>query len=216
MKLPYSPGRSLKFQRASLFPALGLCIVCVVLIMSATPTDQPEQATRSRLATLGGGCFWCVEAVFETFEGVNSVTSGYAGGATPNPTYEQVCSGRTGHAEVVQVEFDPARISFEQLLEIFWEAHDPTTLNRQGPDTGTHYRSIILYHDDAQKRAAEKSRQQAQTRFSDPIVTEIAPLARFYRAEEYHQDYYRKNPNQPYCVAIISPKLQKLQRSKQK
>ena len=166
---------------------------------------------KTELATLGGGCFWCLEAAFEMFAGVKAVTSGYAGGHTLNPTYEQVCGGATGHAEVIQIEFDPAEISVAQLLEIFWEAHDPSTLNRQGPDEGTQYRSIILYHDENQKQAAEASRATAASRFSNRIVTEIVPLTRFYPAEEYHQDYFRKNPHKPYCAVVISPKLQKLQ-----
>jgi peptide-methionine (S)-S-oxide reductase len=183
-------------------------------MMKTSPNSasgSPSLATQ--LATLGGGCFWCLEAVFETFAGVKSVTSGYAGGKTPNPNYKQVCSGQTGHAEVIQIEFDPAQISFEQLLEIFWEAHDPTTPNRQGPDAGTQYRSIILYHDATQKQMAEKSKQNAARRFPDPIVTEIVPLVQFYPAEDYHQDYFRKNPNAPYCAVVISPKLQKFKQA---
>lgn len=164
----------------------------------------------SQLATFGGGCFWCVEAVFERLPGVKSVTSGYAGGGSLNPDYKQVCSGMTGHAEVVQIKFDPAAISFDRLLEIFWHAHDPTTLNRQGADTGTQYRSIILYHDDAQRVAAVKSKAKAQTEFVSPIVTEIVPLEKFWPAEEYHQDFYQNNPRQPYCMATIPPKLKKL------
>jgi peptide-methionine (S)-S-oxide reductase len=176
---------------------------------------QPSPTSgKSEFATLGGGCFWCVEAVFARFEGVLDVVSGYAGGHTPNPTYEQVCSGTTGHAEVVQIEFDPARITYEQLLEIFWEAHDPTTLNRQGADVGHHYRSIILHHNDSQRETALRSKQRAAARFNRPIVTEIVPLKAFYRAEEYHQDYFRKNPNAPYCVVVISPKLKKLEKLK--
>jgi peptide-methionine (S)-S-oxide reductase len=193
----------------ALLMAFSMCIFGAGLIMKASSADRPVKT-----ATFGGGCFWCVEAVFETFDGVISVVSGYAGGTFPNPTYDQVCSGKTGHAEVVQVQFDPSVISFEQLLEIFWESHDPTTLNRQGADTGTQYRSVILYHDQEQKRAAEDSLRLAQERFSSPIVTEILPLQEFYKAEEYHQDYFRKNPNQPYCVAVISPKLRKLQKLK--
>ncbi len=161
-------------------------------------------------ATLGGGCFWCVEAIFQRLEGVAAVESGYAGGETENPGYREVCSGRTGHAEVIQITFDPETISFEEILDIFWEAHDPTTLNRQGADRGTQYRSIILYHDEQQKEAAEKSRDLAQARFSDPIVTEIAPLEKFYPAEDYHQDYYNRNEGAPYCQVVIDPKLRKL------
>jgi peptide-methionine (S)-S-oxide reductase len=178
----------------------------------AKDSDPATMTESTELATLGGGCFWCVEAVFERFNGVIDVVSGYAGGHTPNPTYEQVCSDTTGHAEVVQIKFDPRRITFAQLLEIFWEAHDPTTLNRQGADVGHHYRSIILFHDDAQKETALASKRKAATRFQDPIVTEIVPLEAFYRAEEYHQDYFRKNPDAPYCKIVISPKLRKLEK----
>ena len=165
---------------------------------------------KTELATFGGGCFWCLEAVFERLDGVQAVTSGYAGGTRENPTYKEVCGGNTGHAEVIQIEFDPHKISYEKLLEIFFEAHDPTTMNRQGADVGTQYRSIILYHNDAQKQAAEKARELVQWRFPRPVVSEIVPLTKFYKAEEYHQGYFRKNPNAPYCAAVISPKLEKL------
>ncbi|MBI2948145.1 MAG: peptide-methionine (S)-S-oxide reductase MsrA [Verrucomicrobia bacterium] len=179
-----------------------------------TEADSKSTGTRAatQLATLGGGCFWCTEACLETFEGVKAVTSGYAGGKTANPTYEQVCEGVTGHAEVIQIEFEPAKISYEQILDIFWEIHDPTTLNRQGADHGTQYRSIILYHDETQKRAAEKSKAGTAKKFKDRVVTEIVPLTKFYPAEDYHQDYFRKNPNKPYCAFVISPKLQKLKK----
>lgn len=179
-------------------------------VMNASETNSTQ------LATLGGGCFWCLEALYETFDGVKAVTSGYSGGAKENPTYKQVCSDGTGHAEVVQIEFDPRKITYEQILDIFWEIHDPTTLNRQGPDTGTQYRSVILYHDEAQKKAAEKSKNVAQAKYGGKIVTEIVPLKKFWPAEEYHQDYFRKNPNAPYCAYVISPKLQKLQKLKKK
>jgi peptide-methionine (S)-S-oxide reductase len=165
----------------------------------------------TELATIGGGCFWCTEAIFQLLPGVKSVSSGYAGGHTENPTYKQICEGDTGHAEVIQVEFDPQRISYERILETFWEAHDPTTLNRQGADTGTQYRSIILYHDPAQKQAAEKSKAAAQKNFLRPIVTEIVPLKKFYKGEDYHQDYYRTNPNQGYCRMVIRPKVEKFE-----
>jgi peptide-methionine (S)-S-oxide reductase len=171
---------------------------------------ETHTAGKTELATLGGGCFWCVEAVFEKRDGVKSVTSGYAGGQTDKPTYKAVCSGATGHAEVVQIEFDPEKISYERLLEIFWQAHDPTTLNRQGADAGTQYRSIILHHNAAQKEAAEKSKQTAQWQFTEPIVTQIAPLTKFFPAEDYHQDYFRRNPQAPYCAVVIRPKLEKL------
>ena len=166
-------------------------------------------------ATLGGGCFWCVEAVYLRVAGVSSVVSGYAGGSTPNPTYEAVCSERTGHAEVVQVTFDPDVVSYERILELFWHAHDPTTRDRQGHDVGTRYRSIILTHDDCQQRCARASREAAQKLFRRPIVTEIEPLRRFYAAESYHQDYFARNVRAPYCRVIIEPKLRKLTRQRQ-
>jgi len=162
------------------------------------------------LATFGGGCFWCIEAVYDRIEGVVSVTSGYAGGTMKNPTYEQVCTGTTGHAEVVQVAYDPAKTSYEDLLDIFWKAHDPTTLNRQGADVGTQYRSIILYHDEAQKPAALGSLKKAQAGFKDRIVTEVVPLGVFWKAEDYHQDYYAANKTVGYCRVVISPKLRML------
>jgi peptide-methionine (S)-S-oxide reductase len=161
-------------------------------------------------ATFGAGCFWCVEAVFERLEGVRSVVAGYAGGAKPNPTYSEVCSGTTGHAEVAQITYDPAKISYERLLDVFWESHDPTTLNRQGADIGTQYRSVIFTHDDRQKHAADKSKADAAKSFDTPIVTEIRPLDHFYEAENYHQDYFRNNPEAPYCLFVIKPKLKKL------
>ena len=182
--------------------------------METAGAETSKAGGKRELATLGGGCFWCLEAVFETFKGVHSVVSGYSGGKTPNPTYKEVCNGDTEHAEVVQIEYDPAEISYDKILEIFWLTHDPTTLNRQGPDSGTQYRSVIYYHDDNQKGIAEKSKAAAQKDFKDPIVTEIAKLQKFYPAEEYHQDYYRRNPNKPYCAIYITPKLQKLQKVK--
>lgn len=160
--------------------------------------------------TLGAGCFWCVEAVFEQLEGVEAVEAGYAGGETPNPTYEAVCSGSTGHAEVARVVYDTGQITLEDILEMFWKSHDPTTLNRQGADVGTQYRSAIFYHSDEQRRIAEESKAAAQEYFENPIVTEITPLERFWVAENYHQDYYRSNRNAPYCQVVIAPKLRKL------
>ena len=161
--------------------------------------------------TLGAGCFWCVEAVFERVEGVVDVTSGYSGGNIPNPTYREVTSGRTGHAEVVQVTFDPDIINLSKLLEIFFMTHDPTTPNRQGGDVGTQYRSAIFYHSDEQKTVAEevKARLQEQKIWADPVVTEITPLTGFYPAEDYHQEYYRSNPEQGYCRMVIDPKIMK-------
>ncbi len=164
-------------------------------------------------AVIGGGCFWCLEAVFEEVKGVKDVVSGYAGGTLDNPSYEAVCSGTTGHAEVVEITFDPNVVGFGDLLEIFWSIHDPTTLNRQGADVGTQYRSVIFYIDEEQKKVAEESKKEAQKRFYDPIVTEISPLAKFWPAEEYHQDYFRKNPYQGYCQAVVAPKVEKFKKS---
>ena len=161
-------------------------------------------------AVLGGGCFWCVEAVFERIPGVESVEAGYAGGQTPDPTYEQVCSGTTGHAEVARLTYDPSKVTFAQIVEQFWQAHDPTTLNRQGADVGTQYRSAIYTYNDAQQNIAERSKTEVQKQFKEPIVTEIQPLNKFYPAENYHQDYYKNNPNAPYCMFVIRPKLKKL------
>ncbi|MCH7674479.1 peptide-methionine (S)-S-oxide reductase MsrA [candidate division KSB1 bacterium] len=164
--------------------------------------------------TLGAGCFWCIEAVFQNLKGVQSVVSGYTGGQVENPTYEQICTGTTGHAEVAQIIFDPAVISFEDLLYVFWRTHDPTTLNRQGADLGTQYRSAIFYDSEEQKEIAEKSKAKtgASDLWPDPIVTEISRLDKFYNAEEYHQDYYKLNPNQPYCRLVIDPKIRKLKK----
>ena len=166
----------------------------------------------TQLATLAGGCFWCLEAVFEQLKGVTKVTSGYAGGHVPNPGYQAVCSGTTGHAEVVQVSFDPDEISFRDLLGVFFTLHDPTTLDRQGGDVGTQYRSAVFSHDDEQRRVAEDVMRELEAEhvFDDPIVTRIEPLNAFYPAEEYHREYYRRNPNQPYCRAVIAPKVAKL------
>lgn len=173
-------------------------------------TEAKPNTNATELATYGGGCFWCVEAIFQRLDGVRSVASGYAGGKQDNPTYEEVCRGTTGHAEVIQIEFDPSRISYEDLLDVFWQAHDPTTLNRQGADVGTQYRSIILFHNERQKAAAEKSKLAAAGQFKDPIVTEIVPLKKFYIAERYHQNYFNNNPKAPYCNFVIRPKLDKL------
>ena len=163
-------------------------------------------------ATFGAGCFWCVEAVFERLKGVVDVRAGYAGGNTENPTYEDICRGKTGHAEVIQIDYDSSLISFEKLLDIFWKSHDPTTLNRQGADVGTQYRSAIFYHSEKQKETADTSRKKTDKSYlyTDPIVTEIAPLTKFHIAENYHQDYFRINKNAPYCQLVIKPKLDKL------
>lgn len=163
-------------------------------------------------ATFGGGCFWCVEAVFQRIKGVYSIESGYSGGQVKNPTYEQVCTGTTGHAEVAQIAYDPKVVSYEDLLDVFWRTHDPTTLNRQGNDVGTQYRSVIFYHSAEQQRIAEKSKKEAGALglWKDPIVTEISPLTIFYKAEDYHQNYYNTHSSQPYCTFVIGPKIQKL------
>ncbi|MDE0300214.1 MAG: peptide-methionine (S)-S-oxide reductase MsrA [Candidatus Poribacteria bacterium] len=165
-------------------------------------------------ATLGAGCFWCVEAVYLELKGVNEVVSGYTGGAVQDPSYQQVCTGMTGHAEVVQITFDPAVISFSEILYVFWRTHDPTTLNRQGADVGTQYRSVIYYHNEEQRTVAENSKREADAAglWKNPIVTEIAPAVEFYAAEEYHQDYYALNPHQPYCQIVINPKLKKFRK----
>ena len=167
------------------------------------------------LATLAGGCFWCLEAVFEQLRGVEKVESGYAGGEMPNPTYKAVCTGTTGHAEVVQIAFDPAVISFRELLQVFFTIHDPTTLNRQGNDAGTQYRSAIFYHSPEQRETAERviSELSEQKLWPNPIVTEVQPLSTFWKAEDYHQGYYRANPGQGYCQAVVSPKVAKARKA---
>lgn len=166
------------------------------------------------IATFAAGCFWCVEAVFEALRGVERVISGYTGGRVENPSYEQVCTGATGHAEAVQITYDPSVISFADLLEVFWHIHDPTSLNRQGEDVGTQYRSAIFYHTEEQKRIAEQSRRKADASgdWDKPIVTEITPFTRFYEAEAYHHDYFRLNPNQAYCRLVIDPKVRKFRK----
>lgn len=181
--------------------------------------DYPKNQTtmmvqnEKEMATLGAGCFWCVEAVFQELKGVESVESGYMGGHVDNPTYKQVCSGTTGHAEVAQVVFDPDVISFEEILEVFWTTHDPTTKDRQGNDVGPQYRSAIFYHSDEQQKTAEESKKNVATElWSDNIVTEITPAGTFYEAEEYHQDFYAQNPNYGYCRVIINPKIEKVRK----
>jgi len=171
-------------------------------------------ATGREIATLAGGCFWCLEAVYDEIKGVESVESGYMGGKTENPSYDDVCSGGTGHAEVVQVTFDPQVVSFTEILQVFFAIHDPTTLNRQGNDVGTQYRSAIFYHSPAQKAVAESTiaNLKANGVYDDPIVTEIAPVTKFYPAENYHQEYFRRNPAQPYCSFVVRPKLAEFRR----
>jgi methionine-S-sulfoxide reductase len=165
-------------------------------------------------ATFGTGCFWCTEAIFQQLDGVSKVTSGYSGGHVKNPTYKEVCTGTTGHAEVVQIEYDPQKISFDELLEVFWQTHDPTTLNRQGNDVGPQYRSAIFYHNEEQKEKAEKYKAELDKSgaFNNPIVTEITAFSNFYPAENYHQDYYNQNGSQPYCNFVIRPKLEKFKK----
>ncbi len=169
---------------------------------------------KSEIATLGGGCFWCVEAVFQRINGVISVKPGYAGGSIKNPTYKQICTGDTGHAEVAKVVFDPSKITYAQILNVFWQSHDPTTLNRQGNDVGTQYRSVIFFHDKSQEEIAKKSKIDADESgfWDNEIVTEITPLNNYYDAEDYHDNYYDDNPNQPYCLFVIKPKLDKLEK----
>lgn len=187
----------------------GPLAAALAAVLTVTLQAYPEPM-KTETATLGGGCFWCVEAVYERLPGIISVVSGYAGGQTENPTYEEIGTGKTGHAEVVQIAYDPAKISYEKIIDLFWEAHDPTTLNRQGADTGPQYRSIILTENADQMRMANESKTRAQTKSKSPIVTEIVPLTKFYPAEDYHQDFYRENPMHPYNQAVIRPKLKKL------
>ena len=169
----------------------------------------------SEVATFGGGCFWCLDAAFRQLKGVEKVESGYAGGRRPNPTYEQVCTGVTGHAEVVQITFDPSVISYRDLLGVFFTIHDPTTLNRQGPDEGTQYRSVVFYHSPEQQQAVMDTIAELKANgvWERPIVTEVAPLTAFYPAEAYHQDYFNRNPNQPYCAAVVAPKVSKFRKA---
>ena len=180
-----------------------------------TPTPTPKNdnlvSGPTETAVLGGGCFWCIEAVFQRLPGVKKVESGYAGGHVKNPTYQEVCTGETGHAEVARIEFDPTMLSYGKLLEVFFEAHDPTTMNSQGADHGTQYRSAIFYLNEGQKKAAEEAKLAAKAHWDDLIVTEITPLKEFYAAEGYHQNYFNENPNQGYCSFVIRPKVRKLQ-----
>ncbi|HWD93586.1 MAG TPA: peptide-methionine (S)-S-oxide reductase MsrA [Verrucomicrobiae bacterium] len=188
-----------------------LLALTLIAAGAGTGFSQSMNTNQTETATFGGGCFWCMEAEFQRIPGVVSVTSGFAGGHTANPSYEDVCTGDTGHAEVTQIVFDPQKVSYDKLLDYFWDAHDPTTLNQQGADVGTQYRSIILYSSPAQKAAAEKSKAEAQKNFKSPIVTQIAPLDHFYKAEDYHQDYYNNHTSAPYCQVVIKPKLKKFE-----
>lgn len=188
-----------------------LAALAAVILMTTNSSSAAAPSGQTETAVFASGCFWCTEAVFEHVPGVKKVTSGYTGGHVANPTYKQVCEGDTGHAEATRIEFDPAVVSYAHLLEIFFESHDPTTLNRQGADEGTQYRSAIFYANDAQKAAAEAGKQAAQKNWDDPIVTEIAPLGKFHEAEDYHQDYFKNNPHAGYCSFVIKPKMKKLQ-----
>ncbi len=201
-----------------LFATIGCGMAVVadepIAIEKNTSKESKNHNMELSTATFGGGCFWCTEAVFAELKGVESVTSGYMGGQVENPTYQDICTGLTGHAEVIQIKYDASVVPFEVLLEVFWKTHDPTTINRQGADVGTQYRSVIFYHDNKQKAIAEqyKIKLDDAGAFDSPIVTEISQATTFYEAEDYHQDYYAQNPNQGYCRALIPPKLEKLRK----
>lgn len=193
-----------------------LLLVCSLASgQSANGNTMNDTTGKLDTATFGAGCFWCVEAIFQNLKGVEKVSSGYTGGSVPNPSYEEVCTGMTGHAEVAQILFDPEVITYKELLEVFWQTHDPTTLNRQGADVGTQYRSAIFYHNDEQRMLAEeyKKRLNESGAFNNPVITEISPLTVFYEAENYHQDYYNNNGNQPYCRLVIKPKMEKFEKA---
>ncbi len=190
---------------------LRLMMVLIIMLTGLTILQGVDMDENGRsVAIIGGGCFWCVEAVYERIDGIESAVSGYAGGSVANPNYKQVTTGSTGHAEVVKLEYDSGKISYREILDLFFQAHDPTTLNRQGADVGTQYRSIILYQSDEERQIAEEAKRAAQEDWDNPIVTEIVPLDTFYLAEEYHQDYYDNNPYAGYCTFVIQPKLRKL------
>ncbi len=181
--------------------------------MTTSEMEALAAAGKLDTATFGGGCFWCTEAIYQRLDGVYTVVSGYAGGKTANPSYEEVCSGTTGHAECIQITFDPTKVSFDEVLKIFWKTHDPTTLNRQGNDVGTQYRSVVFFHNDKQKQIAEKYKVELDKSgaYDKPIVTEIAALPKFYPAEKYHQNYFNSNPNQGYCAFVVRPKVEKFE-----
>lgn len=195
---------------------LSLFFLNLILFAQSNTTNFKKEKVMPKyeLATFGSGCFWCTEAVFQRLNGVLNVESGYSGGNVPSPSYEAVCTGKTGHAEVIQITFDPKIISFDELIEVFWKTHDPTTLNRQGNDVGTQYRSVIFYHNDKQKELAEKYKSELDKSgaFDKPIVTEISKYKNFYKAEDYHQNYYNNNSFQPYCSFVISPKIEKFEK----
>jgi len=185
-----------------------------VFAQNKTTMKGTTMESNREVATLGAGCFWCVEAIYQRLDGVEKVESGYSGGSVKDPSYEEVCTGRTGHAEVIQVTFDPVKISFKELLSVFFRTHDPTTLNKQGADVGTQYRSAIFYHSDEQRKTAEQVKKETDAAkiWDDPTVTEISPFLGFYKAEEYHQNYYNQNSYQPYCMMVINPKLSKFKK----
>ncbi len=197
-----------------LVPMMLLSVVSCGQPNETTTIHMEQHSNQYELATIGGGCFWCIEAIYMEVRGIESATSGYSGGKIKNPTYREVTSGRTGHAEVVQLKYDPEVITYRQILEIFFHLHDPTTLNRQGADVGTHYRSVIFYHNAEQEKIAREvfSEIDASDLWDDPLVTEITPLTAFYMAEDYHQNYFQNNPNQPYCTFVIGPKMTKLRK----
>jgi peptide-methionine (S)-S-oxide reductase len=193
------------------FLVVGMLSTSAQSSKKSSPHKQGNMTSSLDTATLASGCFWCVEAVFQNLKGVQSVASGYAGGNVKNPTYKQVCAGTTGHAEACQITYDPKQLTYGELLEVFWKMHDPTTLNQQGNDVGTQYRSAIFYHNEEQKKLAEhyKKELNASGAYSSPIVTEITPYTNFYKAEDYHQNYYNENGDQPYCRLVIQPKVEK-------
>ncbi|MBZ0201368.1 MAG: peptide-methionine (S)-S-oxide reductase MsrA [Ignavibacteriaceae bacterium] len=204
-----------------IFAVLSIGFTAVVFILPGQPDNQKikkdtkmDGTIKLDTATFGSGCFWCTEAVFERLKGVYEITSGYSGGSVPNPSYESVCTGETGHAEVTQILFDPKEITFVELLEVFWKTHDPTTLNRQGNDVGTQYRSVIFYHSEEQKKLADEYKQKLNEAniYANPVITEISQFKKIYPAEKYHQDYYENNPTQGYCSFVITPKVEKFEK----
>ena len=202
----------------------GIITLAISLLIAGSSCGQQGKSTKNNMAsesttgletaTFGSGCFWCTEAIFQNLNGVEKVESGYSGGKVKNPTYKEVCSGLTGHAEVIHLTYDPKKVSYDELLEVFWKTHDPTTLNKQGADEGTQYRSVIFYHNDEQKRLAElyKKKLDASGAFEGPIVTEITPFSAFYKAEDYHQNYFNLNGSAPYCSVVIQPKVEKFKK----
>ena len=211
----YKSIKTGKMRQAYIY-LIGLVVLIPSELKSSTPQNKHMETkeTGSKIAVFAGGCFWCTEAMFSQLKGVQKVVSGYSGGKVANPTYDQVCTGRTGHAECMQITYDPAQVTYAELLEIFWMTHDPTTLNRQGADSGTQYRSAIFYIDEDQKKEAItiKAKLEKEKIWSDPIVTEITKFEKFYPAEDYHQDYYKNNPNQGYCRIVITPKIEKFRK----